>query len=172
AFHDMGAELLVEPLDSFPRGNRYDTTSGLLTCASCSSAPQSRRTLVLLLVHVGNVEALDRRPGEHCHRAFRLVGVDVHPKGSLIAHNQHGVAERFQLWHERRHFEEFTAHDEVRAVAKAARLVRRVVNLRRCVMRHLGKLCLLSAKTSDESGYQKGDAIATSIDHAVLAEHG
>src|SRR5439155_14469874 len=66
AFHDMGAELLVEPLDSFPRGNRYDTTSGLLTCASCSSAPQSRRTLVLLLVHVGNVEALDRRPGEHC----------------------------------------------------------------------------------------------------------
>ena len=95
ALHHVGAELLVEAAHAGARGDGHDSAAhrGPVHRRRAVVA-QPRGALVLLLVHVGDVEPLDRpAAGEDGDRALGLVGVNVHAQRARVADDEHRIAD-------------------------------------------------------------------------------
>ena len=105
----------------FPSPATTATTPVLARVDGTSDSRRSRS--LLLLAHVGDLDALDRaRGGAERQRRARLVGVDVHLQRGLVADHDERVAEPLELRLEPVAIERLALDHEDGAVAVAGRL--------------------------------------------------
>ena len=119
ALHHVGAELLVEAAHAGARGDGHDSAAHRGPAQRRRAVvAQARGSLVLLLVHVRDVQPLDRpAAGKDCDGKLGIVDVNVYSKGAGVPHDEDRIADLLQRRHEVPRLEAVTVDYEVGAVA-------------------------------------------------------